>query len=427
MLALLLFVFASAIHSAPNDPRQFGPEGIVVSDQTSGQYALSILAPHNIRIVWQNGYGDNPDLGMQVLDATGRKLGGPRGIVIPRLGIQTQPEQLSRNLVFQESADGRNWRVMLATVSAPEIACRVLSEEFGSIAEVSVLETDLRSIVVCWIRSNDIERRLELCIADRDLVHTITICKGTHAFQDVHMVANGSLVTIVWSDFRDTQHPSVYGQVIDLDSMQSLWPENGLNLAPGISWAWNPEIAPTSDPGYVALAYDEWDGGFTTLCYQIVDYQMNFRFWPPITLSGPSAAIGQHAMAQFGAESFVVWEDDVDLHQAFVNFSGARVSGNQRIGARIDDLVACASDLYAWAVWNDDRLGRIDERIFCQRFDRQHQSQWQESGLRVSTASGPQRAPSVATVSEDPSALVIAWEDYRYHPMVPCVAAQLLK
>jgi hypothetical protein len=166
---------------------------------------------------------------------------------------------------------------------------------------------------------------------------------------------------------------------------------------------------------------------FTTLRYQVADYQMNFRYWPALTLAGPSGEIGEHDVARLGEESVVAWDESASLRTAFVAFSGDIEVVTHNVGARIDDLCVGASDRYAWVVWNDDRRGRNEERVMAQKYDVSHTSHWPESGLHVCEHDGAQRAPIPALVADDPSALVVAWEDYRDHPMIPRVALQLLK
>lgn len=428
MLTAILCALLSLtqVESQPylNDPREWGSRGVLAADHSNGQYVPSVQAHSNVTLVaWQDDSGTDPDIAVQAVDTNGNRLLGNQGMRLLRPGIQTNPCVAGNAVVFRESLNGGDWSVAMLRFSAGSFSEHVITEASGGVAELSAVATP-DGVVITWIADSNV-RAIKTAIVTENEVRTSTLCSHGGNVVDVNVCVNNDVVFWAWTDWRDVMHSHLYAQSYDLANRLWLFTDNGFNVTPEADAASLPRLS-RSEPGYVAITYlEREDSGQTSVRFQILDVQMNFRFWPAQVIGGTTGSIRSQSCASLGHNTFIAWSQNDTLCTAIRDFSGQNVGASwaQELSAgRIDDIRAVASPDSAWVVWADDRAGRNNERVYVRVFDDKNLSLW-NNDVAVAETSAPQRKPAV-TLGKD-GGCIVAWLDSRTGN--PAVALQKLQ
>ena len=240
--------------------------------------------------------------------------------------------------------------------------------------------------------------------------------------------AGGAIIS--WQDARGGATYDVYaGHVLANGTTDPAWPANGLALCTAAGNQQVPEIVSDGSGGGVVAWQDQRNG----INYQIfaTHVMVNGQVDPAWPVDGRPLAPGTWdeftpTPVQDGAGGAIVaWEDrrdyatsGQDIYASHVNANGVvdpawptlgralcTASGMQQIPAIV------AAEGGAIVAWEDDRGATWDLYATHVRTDGSLDAQWPANGTAVSTASGDQLTPKIAT--DAANGAIIGWQDTR--------------
>ncbi len=430
-MALVLGWWSS---EASNNPRMWGQEGVVVAEASGDQYRPAMSAgSSSVVVAWQDDRADSaPDLGWQIMAKGGLDILPLSQTVWQRQGIQSEPVVLASRtgrctLVWKESSNGVDWGIWFQDfnlASGVHLDPAQVAPPNGSCSNLQIAIVANSDVAILWEASGeDGSRDLRLARVNRsgNVIGVITACDHEALTSDASLVVNGSLAFVVWTDWRSGA-PAIYGQCWDVSSDAMLWPKNGMLLSPSAVWAQTAR-AFASDEGYLGLTYWTQADGRATLEMQIVDYQQNFRFFPPLVITAPEFTGENDAIPNLAGGAVVGWIEGDSLFAQARDFSGqvAWTTCVTSHAASPRDVQLVGQSDGVDVVWREDVQGNHRHVLYAQRLTLTGTPQWQGGGVRLSNGNGGQE--NASAVSAFDGSLVVAWEDHR-DPLLVRVAMQ---
>jgi hypothetical protein len=249
----------------------------------------------------------------------------------------------------------------------------------------------------------------------------IPVCtySSMQVFPDIVSDGSGGAI-VIWEDYRNGS-AHTYAQRID-GSGNPTWTPEGILVSTRPESHYAPGIAADGLGGAVIC----WGDGSGEIYAQRVD-SAGAAMWTPDGVSvnlGPTGRPGYppSIASDDAGGAFVVWDrwmsDPTSLYDIYVQRLGSTGDFRWALGgvpvcmeASTQDKPTVVSDPLGGVivVWRDLRNGEPD--IYAQRLDSLGSSQWPDSGLAVSTATGTQEGQHVLLV--DSCDVIIAWSDER--------------
>jgi hypothetical protein len=440
LTAMLMFMVGWS--QEVRDPRAWGPDGPIIVPTSGDQYRPSTASTSSfVMTAWQDDRAlAGPDLGWQIIAPQGTGILPIEQTVWPREGIQSEPVVLASRtgrctLVWKESSNGSDWSVWCRELGVGEMGDQApipVSASGGSCSNLQIGAISKGDVVILWEASGEDGSRdvvLARVNPSRQVLGPLVVCDHAALTGDASLVINGSLAFVVWTDWR-SGFPAIYGQCWDLQTNAMLWPTNGWLLSPEAPWA--EDACPfASDEGYLGLTYWTQEHARAMLEYQIVDYQQNFRFFPPLVVAR-SEMKGDHDVTSYLDGGAVVgWTDPTEnggeirmnLHAQARDFSGQVVwtTTVRSDGASLRDVQLVGQGQGVDILWNERIDGQHHDPLRAQRLTLAGVPQWSPGGVRVSDEEGGQE--NANAVGAFGGSLVVAWEDSR-DPRVTRIAMQ---
>lgn len=247
----------------------------------------------------------------------------------------------------------------------------------------------------------------------------VAVCTASSGQTHPRLTTDGvGGIIVVWVDYR-SGNPELYAQRLD-SSGARVWAFNGVNIAPGVSSFYAPEVV--SDGAAGAIVVSSWFfTGNSDVYAQRID-KNGAPLWG-LGVSVCTAANDQvlsHVVEDGLNGAIAVWQDvrstNYDVYAQRIGPTGAMVwpldglavcdeSGDQFPGGVVAD-----GSGGAFLCWSDRRVS--DSDVYGQRIDASGQWLWPENG-RAICALSPSFQQSPRALADGNGGYVVTWEDNR--------------
>ena len=243
--------------------------------------------------------------------------------------------------------------------------------------------------------------------------------------QDTPVVASNGAggALVAWCDYRDlsTSHLEIFMQSISAAGVPQ-WTIDGVNVGAGLGDEFSPAMIADGAGGAIAVWQDTRNGSVDLYAQRV--NSSGARQWAATGLAISVAAanqLNQRVVPDGAGGAIVVWQDSrngqSDIYAQRINGAGVvQWAANGVVVSAVPNdtkfSVQAISDGAGGviAVWSDTRNG-ANQDVYAQRLNGSGVAQWTAGGVPVTSASGPQGNPQIAT--DGAGGVIAVWSDYR--------------
>jgi hypothetical protein len=243
---------------------------------------------------------------------------------------------------------------------------------------------------------------------------------GNTTQQNPEILSGQDGCIMVWEDGR-SGHFDIFAQKID-ESGTPLWKKGGAAVCRSTGNQSFPQLASDGANGAI-IVWQDYQRGNADIFAQRIDYAGN-PLWGQDGVPVCTAAAGQFApeiVSDGVGGAIITWHDyrgaaGEDVYAQRIDYKGAPLWEENGIaissasGTQWYPKIASDGKEGAFIVWTDGRISSANNNIYGQHIDSSGKTLWEKNGISICSAAQNQELPVI--IASDDGA-IIAWNDSR--------------